>query len=59
MEPKTKRLNVSLSEDAEEEFRAAVFMKYGMKKGNIQIAAEEALHDWALKQEQEKKRKKE
>ena len=59
MPPNTKRLNLVLTEDTEERFRRAVFEKYGMKKGNIQIAVEDALHDWILKQEQEKKRKKE
>jgi hypothetical protein len=47
----TKRLNLVLNEDTEERFRRAVFEKYGMKKGNIQIAVEEALGEWIARQE--------
>jgi hypothetical protein len=46
----TKRLNLVLEEDVEERFRKAVFEKYGMKKGNIQIAVEEALREWIDRQ---------
>ena len=56
MPPNTKRLNLVLTEDTEERFRRAVFEKYGMKKGNIQIAVEEALHDWITKQEKTKRK---
>ena len=42
----TTRLNLVVDEDLEQRFRRAVFEKYGMKKGNIQKAVEEALTDW-------------
>jgi len=47
----TARLNLVLDKDVEEKFRRAVFEKYGMKKGNIQIAVEEALREWIARQE--------
>ncbi len=43
---KTTRLNLVVDEELEQKFRRAVFEKYGMKKGNIQKAVEEALQDW-------------
>lgn len=50
MAPDRARLNIVLDKATEEKFKQAVFNKYGMKKGNLQIAAEEALHDWIEKQ---------
>jgi hypothetical protein len=43
---KTTRINLVLDEDLELKFRNAVFQRYGMKKGNIQKAVEEALAEW-------------
>lgn len=43
-----------LSDELEDEFRRAVFEKYGMKKGNIAKAIEEAIERWI---EEEKKRR--
>lgn len=50
----TRRLNLVVDEELENKFRRAVFEKYGMKKGNIQIAVEEALHEWIAKQAKRK-----
>jgi hypothetical protein len=33
----------------EKEFREAVFKKYGMKRGNISKAIEEAIKEWIKK----------
>lgn len=43
------KLNISLSDRLEEQFRQAVFEKFGMKKGNINKAFEEAINDWIEK----------
>lgn len=40
------RMNFVLDDKLDEEFRKAVSERLGMKKGNIQIAVEEALRDW-------------
>lgn len=52
---KTTRINLVLDEDLEQKFRRAVFEKYGMKKGNIQKAVEEALDQWIKTQKKESK----
>lgn len=49
----TTRLNLVVDEDLEQKFRRAVFEKYGMKKGNIQKAVEEALQEWMKQQKRE------
>lgn len=43
------KLNISLSDELEEKFREVVFKKFGMKKGNINKAFEEAIDDWINK----------
>lgn len=43
------RLNLVIEDKLEKEFRDKVFQRYGMKKGNIQLAVEEALRDWIAK----------
>ena len=43
------RLNVQISDDFEQQFRAEVSKRLGFKKGNLQIAVEEALKDWMQK----------
>jgi len=40
------KLNVVLSDDIDDKFRRAVFMRKGMKKGNLTEALEEALTQW-------------
>jgi hypothetical protein len=51
----TTRLNLVVDEDLEQKFRRAVFERYGMKKGNIQKAVEEALGEWMDKQKKDRK----
>jgi hypothetical protein len=40
------KINLVLSDKLEKEFREEVFKRYGMKKGNIRKAVEEALKKW-------------
>lgn len=40
------RIDVILPEDLEEKFRKKVFEKYGMKRGNITTAIQEAIENW-------------
>jgi hypothetical protein len=40
------RINIVVSDEMEQKFRKAVFRKYGMKKGNITKAAEQAIQEW-------------
>ena len=42
-------IKVILSDELEEKFRNMVFNKYGMKKGNIKTAIEEAIEQWIEK----------
>jgi hypothetical protein len=42
-------LAVNIPDEIEEAFRAAVFQKKGMKRGNISDALEEAILDWIRK----------
>lgn len=49
--PKTTKLNLVVSIELEKEFREAIFKKYGMKRGNITKAIEEAINEWMQKQE--------
>lgn len=44
------KLIVSISDELNTNFRAAVFKKKGMKHGNIVEAVEEALTDWINKE---------
>ncbi len=37
---------VPISEEVEEKFRAKVYERFGMKKGNIKKALEEAILQW-------------
>lgn len=40
------RINLTISEDLEKRFRAEVFKRYGLRKGDIQRAVEEAIELW-------------
>lgn len=40
------RIDIILDDDLEKEFRGEVFKGYGMKKGNITQAIEEAIKMW-------------
>jgi hypothetical protein len=45
----TVRLNLTISESLEHEFRETVFKRYGLHKGDIQRAVEEAIKLWITK----------
>jgi len=47
---KTTKLNLVISVELEKEFRETIFKKFGMKRGNITKAIEEAIKDWIKKQ---------
>jgi len=40
------KLTLTLRDELEKRFREEVFRRLGMKKGNIQIAIEEAIEMW-------------
>jgi hypothetical protein len=44
------KINLIIPDKLEEEFRNTVFKKYGLKRGNISKAIEEAIRDWVEKQ---------
>ena len=44
------KMNIIISDDAEERFRKAISNSKGMKKGNISIAIEEAIDLWIEEQ---------
>ena len=43
------RLSNKISDKLDEEFRKVVYHKFGMKKGNLDKAVEEALQEWTDK----------
>jgi len=43
---KTVRINITISENLEKRFREQVFNRYGLHKGDIQRAVEEAIELW-------------
>ena len=43
------KINLVVSDELEKQFRDAVFKKFGMKRGNITKATEDALKDWIKK----------
>jgi hypothetical protein len=49
MAEKMGAIKVILPDDLEEKFRKKVFQIYGMKKGNIKLAIEEAINEWIKK----------
>ena len=40
------RITITLNEELDKKFREAVAQSIGFKKGNLQIAIEEALEEW-------------
>jgi hypothetical protein len=48
-EARTVRVNLTMSESLEREFRETVFKRYGLHKGDIQRAVEEAIKLWIAK----------
>jgi len=49
------RINLTMNDDLEKRFREAVAGTIGFKKGNLQVAVEEALEEWIRKQLKPKK----
>ena len=45
------KINLTIDQDLERKFREAISKKYGYKKGNMQLAIEDAIKDWIQKQE--------
>lgn len=43
------KMNIDILDELDEQFREAVFNRFGMKKGNLTIAIEEAITDWINK----------
>jgi hypothetical protein len=56
-EPNTVRLNITVSKELDKRFRDAVADSLGFKKGNLQLAIEEALEEWIQQRIQEKRGK--
>jgi hypothetical protein len=50
------KMNITLSDELEKQFRETVAITLGFKKGNLQIAIEEALEEWIRKQRKEAKK---
>jgi len=44
-----KRINFVIPDDLEKQFRDKVFKDYGMKKGNISEALQDAIKQWLKK----------
>ena len=44
------KMNITLSDELEKKFRDMVAHTLGFKKGNLQIAVEEAIEEWITKQ---------
>ena len=51
------RINLVLSDELEAKFREEVFHRFGMKKGNIQKAIEEAIEEWIAKEKERRRQK--
>ena len=49
--PEKGKIIVMVDKNLEKEFREAVFKRYGLKRGNITKATEEAITDWIKKQQ--------
>ena len=47
--PKNVKINITISEELDKKFRETVAKTLGFKKGNLQIAIEEALEEWVKK----------
>ena len=45
------KMNIDISDELDEQFREAVFNRFGMKKGNLTHAIEEALKEWINKKD--------
>jgi len=52
---KNVKINITISKELDRNLRETVAKTLGFKKGNLQIAIEEALEEWIKKRETEKK----
>jgi hypothetical protein len=52
---KMARITITLNDDLDKKLRAAVSETLGFKKGNLQVAIEEALDEWIKAKKKEKK----
>jgi hypothetical protein len=50
------RMDIILPDELEEDFRKAVAVKLGLKKGNVSIAVEEAIKEWLANKENKNKK---
>lgn len=50
------RLVLTISDELEQKFREEVYRRYGMKKGNLKKAIEEAIEDWINRRQSNPKR---
>jgi len=46
------KINIIIPDKLEKEFREAIFKRFGMKRGNISKAIQEAIKDWIKKQKE-------
>lgn len=52
------RITITLKDDLDKKLRETVAGTIGFKKGNLQVAIEEAIDDWINQQQANQKRKK-
>ena len=49
------KMTIDISDELDKQFREAIFNRFGMKRGNLTIAIEEAIKDWINKGSDKKK----
>jgi hypothetical protein len=52
------KLTLVLDDDLENQFREAIFKAMGMRRGNMQLAIEEAIKSWIKDKQKEQPKKK-
>jgi len=52
----TVRVNITMNKELDKRFRETVAQTLGFKKGNLQIAIEDALDKWIKEKEHQKKK---
>ena len=50
------KMNLTISDELEEKFRMTIAQTLGFKRGNIQIAVEDAIENWIMKKLEENKK---
>jgi len=53
---KNVKMNITISRELDEKFRNTVAKTLGFKKGNLQVAIEEAIEMWISEKEKQLKR---